>query len=36
MATPHFYALIHSCNLLIMMYNETIGNKVPPIEKRGI
>lgn len=36
MATPHFYALIHSCNLLIMMYNKPIRSKVLPIEKRGI
>ena len=35
MATPHFYVLIHSCNLLIMMYNECIESKVLPIEKRG-
>lgn len=35
MATPRFYVLIHSCNVLIMMYNEYIESKVLPIEKRG-
>ena len=35
MATPCFCVLIHSCNLLIMMYNEYIESKVLPIEKRG-
>ena len=35
MATPRFYVSIHSCNLLIMMYNEYIESKVLPIEKRG-
>lgn len=28
MTTPRFYALIHSCNLLRMMYNESIESKV--------
>ncbi len=33
MATPRFCALIHSCNLLRMMYNESIESKVFLIEK---
>ena len=36
MATPRFCVHIHSCNLLIMMYNKPIRSKMLRIEKRGI